>query len=128
MNVTISGWSTTQQESVVLVDGDRESSLSDGYAQRSLSVVLRGRVSIFESRRAMTSVTDEEIETVWPGRTAQTTTPDDAGRDDAPVTDDAGQDDAPPTDAPGQDQRPGAVDDAPPTDAPAPGVDYWDRS
>ena len=47
----------------------------------------------------MTSVTNEEIETVWPGATAQTTTPDDAGKDDAPVTDDAGRDDAPADDA-----------------------------
>ena len=47
----------------------------------------------------MTSITNEEIETVWPGATAQTTTPDDAGKDDAPVTDDAGKDDAPADDA-----------------------------
>ena len=79
----------------------------------------------------MTSVTDEEIETVWPGSTAQTTASDDAdqgdapatddaGKDDAPATDDADRDDAPPTDAPGQDSVPGAVDDAP-------FIDEWDR-
>jgi hypothetical protein len=78
--------------------------------------------SIFEGRKAMTSVTNEEIETVWPGATAQTTDPDDAGRDDAPASDDVGIDDAPQPDAPGQDQRPGAVDD------PAPPIDEWDRS
>jgi hypothetical protein len=55
-----------------------------------------------------THLEDDNIQTIWRGATpSATSTPDDAGRDDAP-----------PTDAPGQDQRPGAVDDAPPTDAP----------
>ena len=66
----------------------------------------------------MTSITNEEIETVWPGATAQTTTPDDAGRDDAPVTDDAGKDDAPVTDDAGRDDAP-VTDDAGKDDAPA---------
>src|SRR5260370_42628490 len=78
--------------------------------------------SAFEGRNAMTSVTDEEIETVWPGSTAQTTASDDADQGDAPATDDAGKDDAPATDDAGKDDAPATDDadrdDAPPTDAP----------
>ena len=56
----------------------------------------------------MTSVTNDEIETVWPSSGAPTmTAPDDAGQDDSPppVTDDAGKDDSPPpvTDDAGRD-------------------------
>jgi hypothetical protein len=67
-------------------------------------------ISLRRQGNAMTSITNEEIETVWPGATAQTTTPDDAGKDDAPVTDDAGKDDAPVTDDAGRDDAP--ADDA----------------
>jgi len=39
----------------------------------------------------MTSVSNDEIETVWPSGASPTmTSPDDAGKADAPVTDDAG--------------------------------------
>lgn len=58
----------------------------------------------------MTSVTNEEIETIWPDATAQTTTPDDVGWEDSPVIDDAGMDDAPPQDAPPNDDP--SADDA----------------